>query len=115
MRSRPSSTASCCSAACRPCRVRSFAAPLLQAVLHIAAVALGIAEGALADLTEFAATKKRRLYGPVALPDSPIFQHKLGHAEADAFAARALLRDARRGALGAGVRGRGRAWRSCRG
>lgn len=69
-----------------------FAAPLLQASLHIAAVALGIAEGALADLTAFAATKKRRLYGPVALPDSPIFQHKLGHAEADAFAARALLR-----------------------
>jgi alkylation response protein AidB-like acyl-CoA dehydrogenase len=69
-----------------------FAAPLLQASLHIAAVALGIAEGALADLVEFAATKKRRLYGPVALPDSPIFQHKLGHAEADAFAARALLR-----------------------
>ena len=68
-----------------------FAAPILQASLHIAAVALGIAEGALADLVAFAGTKKRRLYGPVALPDSPLFQHKLGHAEADAFAARALL------------------------
>ena len=69
-----------------------FVGALQQASLHIAAVALGIAEGALADLVEFAATRKRRLYGPVALPDSPIFQHKLGHAEADAFAARALLK-----------------------
>ncbi len=70
-----------------------FRAPLLQASLHIAAVALGIAEGALADVVAFAGTKKKRLYAQVALPDSPLFQHRLGHAEADLLAARALLRE----------------------
>jgi alkylation response protein AidB-like acyl-CoA dehydrogenase len=70
-----------------------FEAPLLQASLHIAAVALGIAEGALGDLVAFAATRKKRLYAQVALPDSPLFQYRLGHAEADLLAARALLRE----------------------
>jgi alkylation response protein AidB-like acyl-CoA dehydrogenase len=70
-----------------------FQAPLLQASLHIASVALGIAEGALADLVGFAATKKKRLYAQVALPDSPLFQHRIGHAEADLLAARAMLRE----------------------
>jgi len=70
-----------------------FEAPLLQASLHIAAVALGIGEGALEDLVEFAGTKKKRLYATTSLPDSPLFQHKLGRAETDLFAARALLRE----------------------
>lgn len=70
-----------------------FQAPLLQASLHIGAVALGIAEGALADLVAFAGTKKKRLYASTALVDSVLFQHRLGHAEADVLAARALLRE----------------------
>jgi alkylation response protein AidB-like acyl-CoA dehydrogenase len=68
-----------------------FAAPLLQFSLHIGAVALGIAEGALADLTALAGTNKQRLYARAALADQPLFQYRLGHAQADARAARALL------------------------
>src|SRR5258706_3951355 len=70
-----------------------FQAPLLQASLHIGAVALGIAECAVADLVAFAGTRKKRLYAATALPDSVLFQHRLGHAEADLQAARALLRE----------------------
>jgi alkylation response protein AidB-like acyl-CoA dehydrogenase len=69
----------------------NFAAPLLQFSLHIGAVALGIAEGALADLTALAGTNKKRLYARAELSDQPLFQYRLGHAEADARAARALL------------------------
>jgi alkylation response protein AidB-like acyl-CoA dehydrogenase len=68
-----------------------FGAPLLQFSTHIGAVALGIAEGALRDLTEFAQTNKTRLYAKSALADSPLFQYRLGHAEADLAAARAVL------------------------
>ncbi len=70
-----------------------FQGAILQASLHIGAVALGIAEGALADLVAFAGTKKKRLYASTALPDSALFQHRLGHAEADVLAARAMLRE----------------------
>jgi alkylation response protein AidB-like acyl-CoA dehydrogenase len=68
-----------------------FAAPLLQFSTHIGAVALGIAQGALRDLVAFAQTNKQRLYAKDALADSPLFQYRLGHAEADLEAARALL------------------------
>jgi alkylation response protein AidB-like acyl-CoA dehydrogenase len=68
-----------------------FGAPLLQFSTHIGAVALGIAEGALRDLTAFAGTDKTRLYAKSALAESPLFQYRLGHAEADLAAARALL------------------------
>jgi alkylation response protein AidB-like acyl-CoA dehydrogenase len=70
-----------------------FQAALQQASLHIGAVALGIAEGALADLVHFAGTKKKRLYASTALSDSALFQHRLGHAQADLLAARAVLRE----------------------
>jgi alkylation response protein AidB-like acyl-CoA dehydrogenase len=69
-----------------------FAAALLQFSTHIGAVALGIALGALRDLVTLAATNKTRLYAKDALADSPLFQYRLGHAEADLEAARALLR-----------------------
>jgi len=68
-----------------------FAAPVVQFSQHIGAVALGIAEGALADLTALAGTSKQRLYARAELADQPLFQYRLGHAEADAQAARALL------------------------
>jgi alkylation response protein AidB-like acyl-CoA dehydrogenase len=69
-----------------------FAAPLLQFALHIGAVALGIAEGAVRELVTFAATGKRRLYARAALADAPLVQYRLGHAEADVQAAGAFLR-----------------------
>ena len=68
-----------------------FAAPLLQFSLHIGAVALGIAEGALDDLVTLAGTGKTRLYGRNRLADGQLFQYRLGHADADARAARASL------------------------
>ncbi len=68
-----------------------FAAPLVQFALHIAAVALGIAEGALDELTTFAKTGKTRLYGRSTMADGELFQYRLGHAEADVQAIRAML------------------------
>jgi alkylation response protein AidB-like acyl-CoA dehydrogenase len=68
-----------------------FRAPLQQFALHIAAVALGIAEGALEELTAFAIAGKTRLYARSAMADGELFQYRLGHAEADAQAARAVL------------------------
>ena len=69
----------------------SFAAPISQFAMHIGAVALGIAEGALEELTEFAKTGKTRLYARSSMADGELFQYRLGHAEADAQAARAML------------------------
>ena len=69
-----------------------FQAPLLQFSTHIGAVALGIAEGAVRDLTALAGANKTRLYARDALADSALFQYRLGHAEADLEAARTLLR-----------------------
>jgi alkylation response protein AidB-like acyl-CoA dehydrogenase len=59
--------------------------------MHIGAVALGIAEGAIADLLALAGTRKVRLYAKAELADQPLFQYRLGHAEVDARAARAFL------------------------
>jgi alkylation response protein AidB-like acyl-CoA dehydrogenase len=60
--------------------------------MHIGAVALGIAEGAIADLLTLAGTHKVRLYAKAELADQPLFQYRLGHAEIDARAARAFLK-----------------------
>ena len=68
-----------------------FASAVLQFSMHIGAVALGIAEGAIADLVALAGTRKVRLYAKAELADQPLFQFHLGHAEADARAARAFL------------------------
>jgi alkylation response protein AidB-like acyl-CoA dehydrogenase len=68
-----------------------FASSVLQFSIHIGAVALGIAEGALRDLIALASTNKQRLYARGSMADSPLFQYRLGHAEVDAQAARALL------------------------
>ena len=68
-----------------------FQAPLVQFALHIAAVALGIAEGALAETVDFASSGKTRLYGRGPMLTSELFQYRLGHAQADVEAARAML------------------------
>ena len=68
-----------------------FASPVLQFSMHIGAVALGIAEGAIADLLALAGTRKVRLYAKAELADQPLFQYRLGHAEVDTRAARAFL------------------------
>lgn len=68
-----------------------FDMPLLQFSMHIGAVAVGIARGAVDDLTSFAGTGKTRLYGRTAMIESELFQHRLGHADASVRAAQSYL------------------------
>lgn len=70
-----------------------YAAPLLNFALHMAAVVLGIAQGAVEDLVTLAGQGKRRLYARAPLSESPVFQLELGRAETSVRAARALLRE----------------------
>lgn len=58
--------------------------------LH-AAVAVGIATGAIADLAAMAGSGRRQLFSSADLKDSPIFQHEFGRLGAALRAARALL------------------------
>lgn len=70
-----------------------FVAPLLHFVLHMGAVAVGIAQGALDDAVKLATSGKKRLYARASLADSPVFRVHLGRAETRVRAARALLRE----------------------
>ncbi|WP_437665949.1 acyl-CoA dehydrogenase family protein [Sorangium sp. So ce1182] len=70
-----------------------FVAPVPQFVLHMGAVAVGIAQGALDELVTLARSGKKRLYARAELAESPVFQVHLGRAETSVRAARALLRD----------------------
>ena len=71
----------------------SMAEPLLYAGLHIGTVAIGIAQRALNEIVALANTNKRRLYASASLAESPLFQYRLGHADASLRAARNLLRN----------------------
>lgn len=62
-----------------------------QLGLFIAAVALGIAGAALDDVAAVARAGKRAAYGGQRLAAAPLFQHRLGEADASLRAARALL------------------------
>ncbi|WP_326560547.1 acyl-CoA dehydrogenase family protein [Micromonospora sp. NBC_01796] len=70
----------------------NLVAPLVQFVLHLGAVAVGTAQGALDEVTKLA-LGKQRLYARTSLADSAVFQLHLGRAETSVRAARALLRD----------------------
>jgi len=70
--------------------------PLYQAVpqllpLALGAVAVGMAEGALAELVELANTGRQQLRAPTPMRQSEIFQAELGRAEAEVRAARAFF------------------------
>lgn len=69
-----------------------FTFPLPEFSLHIGTVALGIATGALEDVTTLVKTNKRRLYARASLAETPLVQYRLGHAEVSLRAARTLLR-----------------------
>jgi alkylation response protein AidB-like acyl-CoA dehydrogenase len=56
-----------------------------------AAVAIGIATGAIADLAAMAGDGRRQLFAAADLRDSPLFQHEFGKLGAGLRAARALL------------------------
>jgi alkylation response protein AidB-like acyl-CoA dehydrogenase len=65
--------------------------PLAQLALHVAAVAIGIGQGALDDICELAAGGKRRVFAARRLAESAVFQDALGQADTTLRAARALL------------------------
>ncbi|NUQ74184.1 MAG: acyl-CoA dehydrogenase family protein [Polyangiaceae bacterium] len=69
-----------------------FVAPLLHFVLHLGAVAVGIAQGALDAMVALVTSGKKRLYARASLAESPVFQVHLGRADMNVRAARALLR-----------------------
>ena len=68
-----------------------FAAPLSHFVLHLGAVAVGIAQGALDLAVALATEGKHRLYAKAGLAESQVFQVGLGRADLTLRAARALL------------------------
>jgi alkylation response protein AidB-like acyl-CoA dehydrogenase len=74
---------------CVPGPLAGVMAPFI-ATLH-AAVPVGIAAGAIADLVAMAGSGRRQLFAPADLRDSPVFQHEFGQLDAGLWAARALL------------------------
>ncbi|MEV0006027.1 acyl-CoA dehydrogenase family protein [Micromonospora sp. NPDC050980] len=68
-----------------------FVAPLVHFVLHLGAVAVGVAQGALDDLTALVGDGRQRLYARQPLADAPAFRIQLGRAELQVRAARALV------------------------
>jgi alkylation response protein AidB-like acyl-CoA dehydrogenase len=69
-----------------------FIAPVMHFVLHLAAVGVGIAQGAIDDTVALVTSGKKRLYARASLGESPVFQVHLGRADTSVRAARALLR-----------------------
>lgn len=65
---------------------------LTQASLHMAAVAVGIAQRAVDDIIATATAQKRRSFTRVSMAETPLFQYRLGHAETTLRAARAALK-----------------------
>ena len=59
--------------------------------ITLAAAAIGIARGALDALADLAGAKTPRAGGGTLLRDQPVAQHRLGVAEAELRASRALL------------------------
>lgn len=71
----------------------SFVMPVVHCGLHMGAVAVGIAQGAVDDTLEWATSGRKRLYARAPLSESPVFHLHLGRAETTVRAARAALRD----------------------
>lgn len=68
-----------------------YVTPVPQFAMHMSAVAVGIAQGAIDDLVAYAQAGKKRLYAATTLAESPLFRHKLGRADATLRAVRALV------------------------
>lgn len=68
-----------------------FVAPLVHFVLHLGAVGVGIAQGALDEAVSLIGSGKQRLYARTNLGDSPVLHVHLGRADLSLRAARALL------------------------
>jgi alkylation response protein AidB-like acyl-CoA dehydrogenase len=74
---------------CVPGRFEAAITPFVP-ILH-AAVAIGIAAGATADLAAMAGAGRRQLFAATDLRDQPVFRHEFGRIGAELRAARALL------------------------
>ena len=70
-----------------------FIAPVPHFQLHMGAVAVGIAQGAIDDVLAVAQAGKQRLYARTPLAQAPVFQLHLGRAETSLRAARARLKE----------------------
>ncbi|MCY0991794.1 acyl-CoA dehydrogenase family protein [Nannocystis sp. ILAH1] len=70
----------------------NFVAPVLHILAHMAAVAVGVAQGALDEVVTLARGGKKRVFARASLAESPVFHIHLGRAEMDVAAARALVR-----------------------
>ena len=75
----------------RPCVAGVARYPIVDFCFHIASVVLGIAQAAL-DETVAAASGRQRTSMRATLAQTPLVQHRLGHADASLRAARAFLR-----------------------
>ncbi|WP_055483322.1 acyl-CoA dehydrogenase family protein [Sphaerimonospora mesophila] len=73
--------------------VRQAVFSIAQAGLLIAAVDLGIAQGALDEIAELAEGGRRRSFSRGSMASSPVFQDRLGEAWLTVRAARALLHE----------------------
>jgi alkylation response protein AidB-like acyl-CoA dehydrogenase len=76
-------------ASCVPGPLESVVTPFIS-IFH-AAVAVGIASGAVTDLVAMAGAGRRQLFATADLRDQPVFQHRFGQIGAELRAARALL------------------------
>jgi alkylation response protein AidB-like acyl-CoA dehydrogenase len=74
------------------CVAGAFEAPILPFMpIVLAAVAVGIASGALADVAALANGGRRQILATSDQRDSPVFQHELGRAGAALEAAKSML------------------------
>ncbi|HEV2371928.1 MAG TPA: acyl-CoA dehydrogenase family protein [Streptosporangiaceae bacterium] len=69
--------------------------------LLVAASSVGIAQGALDEVAELAATGRRRSFSRTSMSAAPVFQDRLGEAHLRLRAARALLHEQARASWGA--------------
>lgn len=90
----------------------SLAGPLFQLpllgkfALYVAAVGVGIAGGALEEVQALATGGKRPAFAVERIAENPLFQHRLGEADANLRAARSLLYAESDAAWAAAVQGR---------
>jgi alkylation response protein AidB-like acyl-CoA dehydrogenase len=90
----------------------AFDLPVTRAPLRVflatghASVAVGIAQGALAEVTELAKTKRAAMNPTALLADDPLFRHHLGESTLRLAAAKAFLDHATATAWEAGVANR---------
>lgn len=75
----------------RPCIEGIFQYPVVEFAHHLASIAIGVAQGALDDLIQSAAERKR-VFARASVAQTPAVQQQIGKAETSLRAARDLTR-----------------------